>query len=101
MKRQRTNLEPIHPGEILLEEFLKPMNLSMNRLAVGIGVPSGRVSEIVRGRRAITADTALRLGKFFGTSPEIWLDLQSDYEMRVARQEHWAEIDQEVRRYAA
>jgi len=78
-------LEPIHPGEILLEDFIKPFNLSINRLAREIDVPAGRISEIVNGKRAITADTALRLGRFFGVSPEIWTGLQTDYELRIAK----------------
>ena len=93
-------LDLIHPGEILLEEFMKPMEISMNALAGGLGVPAGRISEIVRGRRAITADTALRLGKYFGVSPETWLDLQSDYELRKARRQKGKEIDRSVERYA-
>jgi antitoxin HigA-1 len=78
-------LEPIHPGEILLEDFIKPFNLSINRLAREIDVPAGRISEIVNGKRAITADTALRLGRFFGVSPEIWTGLQTDFELRIAK----------------
>jgi antitoxin HigA-1 len=80
-----TLLEPIHPGEILLEEFLKPMGVSINKLAREIGVPPGRISTIVNAKRAITADTALRLAAYFGTSPELWLNLQSDYDLRIAR----------------
>lgn len=80
-----TLLDPIHPGEILLEEFLKPMEISINKLAREIGVPPGRISTIVNGKRAITADTALRLAAFFGTTPELWLNLQADYDLRVAR----------------
>ncbi len=78
-------LDPIHPGEILREDFMKPLGISINRLAREVGVPPGRISEIVRGKRAISADTALRLGRFFGVSPEIWVNLQGDYELRVAR----------------
>lgn len=80
-----TCLDPIHPGEILLEDFLKPMGISINRLARDIGVPPGRISTIVNGKRSITADTALRLGTYFGVSPELWLTLQSDYDLRIAR----------------
>lgn len=80
-----TLLDPIHPGEILLEEFLKPLHISINRLAREIGVPPGRISTIVNGKRAITADTALRLAAFFGTTPELWLNLQADYDLRIAR----------------
>lgn len=78
-------LEPIHPGKILLEDFIKPFKLSINQLAREIDVPAGRISEIVNGRRAITADTALRLARFFGVSPEIWTGLQTDYELRLAK----------------
>lgn len=78
-------LEPIHPGEILLEDFIKPFNLSINRLAREIDVPAGRISEFVNGKCAITADTALRLGRFFGVSPEIWTGLQTDYELKIAK----------------
>lgn len=78
-------LEPIHPGEILLEEFLQPMGISINRLARDIQVPPGRISTIVNGKRAISADTALRLSAYFGTSPELWLNLQTDYDLRIAR----------------
>jgi len=74
-------LKPSHPGEILLEEFLKPMNISQNRLALSIGVHPRRINEIVSGKRSVTADTALRLGKFFGTTPQFWMGLQSDYEL--------------------
>ena len=78
-------LDPIHPGEILLEDFLKPMGISINRLAREIEVPPGRISTIVNGKRSITADTALRLGMYLGVSPELWLNLQSDYDLRIAR----------------
>lgn len=80
-----TLLEPIHPGEILLEEFLRPMGISINKLAREIGVPPGRISTIVNGKRSITADTALRLAAYFGTTPELWLNLQADYDLRIAR----------------
>ena len=80
-----TYLDPIHPGEILQEDFLQPMGISINRLAREIGVPPGRISTIVNGKRSITADTALRLGVYFGVSPELWLNLQSDYDLRVVR----------------
>lgn len=74
-----------HPGEVLLEEYLKPMNISQYRLAQEIGVPPRRINEIVKGQRAITADTALRLAAFFGTDAESWINLQSDYELRQAK----------------
>ncbi len=94
-------LEPIHPGEILREEFLKPMGISINRLARDIVVPPGRISEIVNGKRGITADTALRLARFFGTSPEVWLGLQAEYDLRVAKQTIGKEIEQRVHPFAA
>ncbi|MDH4120612.1 MAG: HigA family addiction module antitoxin [Deltaproteobacteria bacterium] len=82
-------LPPIHPGEILLEDFMKPLEISVNRLARDIHVPPNRISLIVNGKRGITADTALRLGKYFGTSPEVWMNLQQNFEMRVACATTW------------
>ena len=78
-------MEPIHPGEILLEEFLKPLGLSQYRLAKGISVPPRRINEIVHGKRAVTADTALRLSRFFGTSDRFWLNLQTRFDLEVER----------------
>jgi addiction module HigA family antidote len=101
MTSKRKLLEPIHPGEILLEEFMKPMEISINRLARDIAVPPGRVSAIVNGKRAITADTALRLGRYFGTSPEVWMGLQADYELRVAQRTIGPEVEKRVHRHAA
>jgi addiction module HigA family antidote len=80
-------LEPIHPGEILEEEFMRPLGLSANRLALRIDVPVTRISEIVRGKRGITADTALRFARLFGTSSDLWLGLQAEYDLRIARRE--------------
>jgi addiction module HigA family antidote len=80
------SLKPVHPGEVLLEEFLKPMNLSQNRLALSIGVSARRINEIVLGRRSITADMALRLARFFDMSPQFWLGLQMDYNLDVVEQ---------------
>ena len=97
----RKRLEPIHPGEILREEFLTPLGISINRLAREISVSPARVSDIVNGRRGISADTALRLGRFFGVSPELWAGLQSDYDLRVARQKAGPEIEQRIHPYAA
>ena len=77
-------LPPIHPGDILIEEFLEPMGISQYRLAKDISVPPRRINEIVHGKRAITADTALRLGRFFGMSPQCWLNLQTRYDLEVA-----------------
>ena len=76
-------IPPVHPGEILMEEFLKPMGLSQNRLANDIGVPPRRINEIVQAKRRITADTALRLARYFGMSPQFWLGLQMDYDLDV------------------
>lgn len=89
-------LDPIKPGEILFEEFMKPLNLSINALAKKLDVPAGRISEIINGKRVITADTALRLGRFFGVSPEIWTGLQSDYDLRIARRRNGIEIEEKV-----
>ena len=97
----KRRLDPIPPGEILLEDFMRPLDLSINALARAIDVPPNRVSEIVNGKRAITADTALRLGKYFGVSPEVWLDLQSDYDLRVARMTEWPKIEARIRARAA
>lgn len=97
------SLEPktIHPGKILLDEVMRPLGVSRNRLARDIDVPVGRVSAIVSGSRAITADTALRLAKYFGTTAELWLKLQADYELAVARAGMWRTIDPRVRVFDA
>ncbi|MCA9931241.1 MAG: HigA family addiction module antidote protein [Anaerolineales bacterium] len=87
---------PLHPGEVLLEEFLLPMGISQNKLALDIRVPARRINEIVHGRRRITADTALRLARFFGTSAQFWLGLQLDYDLDVAQDEVGAQIEQDV-----
>jgi len=96
----KKRLHPIHPGEVLWEEFLKPMGISQNRLALNIGVPPRRINEIVLGKRRITADTALRLAKFFGTSAEFWLGLQSQYDLDVTAEELGERLNQEVKAYA-
>jgi addiction module HigA family antidote len=93
----KKKLSPIHPGEVLLEEFIKPMNLSQNRLAIDIGVDARRINEIVLGKRAITADTALRLSRFFGNSPQFWLGLQTQYDLDVAEDHLGKRLDREVR----
>lgn len=90
-------LLPVHPGEILLEEFLKPMGLSQNRLALDIGVPGRRINEIVLGKRSITADTALRLARYFGVSPQFWLGLQMSYDLDLAADALADSLDREVR----
>jgi addiction module HigA family antidote len=101
MAAKQKLLKPIHPGEILLEEFMRPMDISINRLARDIVVPPGRISAIVNGKRAITANTALRLGKYFGVSPEVWMGLQADYDLRVAQRAIGAEVEKRVQRHAA
>jgi addiction module HigA family antidote len=90
-------LEPIPPGEILVEEFMKPLGISQNRLSRDIDIPVSRVSDIVRGARAITADSALRLGEYFGTSAEMWMRLQADYDLRVARATSWPKVKPRIR----
>jgi len=94
-------LDPIHPGEILLEEFMKPLGVSINRLAREVAVPPGRISAIVNGKRAITADTALRLSKYFGVSSDLWLGLQADFDLRIAKRTVGPEIDKRVHRHVA
>jgi len=89
-------LSPIHPGEILEEEFLKPMGISQYRLAKDISVPPRRINEIVHGKRSITADTALRLGKFFGISAQFWLNLQTRYDLEVTEDLLSDRLDKEV-----
>jgi addiction module HigA family antidote len=93
-------LLPVHPGEVLLEEFLKPMGLSQNRLALDIRVPARRINEIVHGKRRITPDTALRLARYFDMSPQFWLGLQMDFDLDVAEDELAARINDEVRVYS-
>ncbi len=90
-------LAPIHPGEILQEEFLKELGLSQTRLALAISVPPRRINEIVLSKRSITADTALRLARYFGNSAQFWLGLQMDYDLRLARYRLGERLDEEVR----
>jgi addiction module HigA family antidote len=94
-------LAPVHPGEILLEEFLKPMDLSQNQLALAIRVPARRINEIVHGKRRITADTALRLARFFDMSPQFWLGLQMDYDLDVAADTLADRLKSEITVYTA
>ena len=93
----KKKMEPLHPGEVLLEEFLAPMSLSQNRLALDIGVPPRRINEIVLGKRRITADTALRLARYFGMSPQFWLGLQMDYDLDLEEDRLAGRLDREVR----
>jgi addiction module HigA family antidote len=94
-------MKPIHPGEILLEEFLTPMHLSQNRIANDIGVPPRRINEIVHGKRRITADTALRLAHYFKMSPQFWLGLQMDYDLDIEEDRLAGRLPDEVKTYKA
>ena len=94
-------LDNVHPGEVLLEEFLGPLGISQNRLARDIGVPPRRINEIVHGNRAITADTALRLARYFGTSEGFWMGLQADYDLEEARKRLGDRLTQVVKPRAA
>ncbi len=93
----KEKLPPIHPGEVLLEDFMKPLGLSQYRVAKDIGVPALRISQIVNGKRAVTADTAMRLARYFGTSPDVWLRLQARYDLEVAEREYGDRINREVK----
>jgi antitoxin HigA-1 len=99
MQTQR-KLAPVHPGEILLEEFMQPLGLSQTRLGRDLGVSPRRINEIVHGKRSITADTALRLSRYFGTSPEFWLGLQADYDLDTASDRLAERILKEVKVFA-
>jgi antitoxin HigA-1 len=90
-------LSPVSPGEILLEEFMKPLGISQNKLARDLDVPPARINDVIHGRRGVTADTALRLSRYFGTSPEFWLNLQMHYDLRMALREAWPGIEKRVR----
>jgi len=96
----KRTLTPIHPGEVLHEEFLKPLGLSQNRLGLALGVPPRRINEIVLRKRGLSADTALRLARYFGNTAEFWLGLQMEYDLDVARIDSGAVIEKEVRRRA-
>jgi addiction module HigA family antidote len=95
----KKKMAPVHPGEILSEEFLKPMELSQNALARGLGVPPRRINEIVQGKRRLTADTALRLARFFGMSAEFWLGLQMDYELDLESDRLGKRLQYEVQQH--
>lgn len=95
----KRDFPPIHPGEILLEDFLKPMNLSQYFVAQSIRVPPRRINEIVHGKRGITADTALRLGRFFGMEAQFWMNLQTRYDLEVTQEELSDRLNQEVKVY--
>jgi addiction module HigA family antidote len=96
----KEKLNPVHPGEILMEEFLKPMGISQNKIARAIGVPPRRINEIVLEKRSISADTALRLAQYFGTSAKFWMGLQSDYDLDITKEKVGQRIQKEVRVYA-
>lgn len=93
----RRKLSPIHPGEVLLEEFLRPLSITQYRLAKDVSVPPRRINEIVRGKRAVSADTALRLARYFGTSERFWLNLQSRYDLEVEKDRLGHRLEREVR----
>jgi addiction module HigA family antidote len=89
-------IPPVHPGDILLEDYLIPAGISQHQLALAMRVPANRISEIVKGKRSITAETALRLGRAIGTSPEFWLNLQAQYDLRMARDSFAIQVNREV-----
>ncbi len=94
-------LPPVHPGEILLEDFLKPMGISQYALAKAIAVPPRRINEIVHGKRGISADTALRLGRYFGVQPDSWMNLQAHFDLEVTRRQLGRRLDDDVRPHHA
>ena len=94
---QEERLPPVHPGEVLLEDFMKPLGLSQYRLAKELNVPALRISQIVHGKRAVTADTALRLARYFGTSANVWMRLQARYDLEVAETELAERVKREVK----
>jgi antitoxin HigA-1 len=93
---EEDKLKPVHPGEVLQEEFLEPLELSQNRVALAIRVPACRINEIIHGKRHITADTALRLARYFKMSPQFWLGLQMDYDLDIAEDELGQRLDSEI-----
>ncbi len=94
---KETKLPPIHPGEILWEEFMEPLGLNQRKLAEALGVNATRINRIIRGKSAITADTALRLGRYFGTTPQLWLNMQTRYDLEKAKDESETKIKETVR----
>jgi addiction module HigA family antidote len=94
--KMKRDMPPIHPGEILIEDFLKPLGITQYRLAKSIGVPQRRIGEIVAGKRAVTADTALRLARFFGTDAQSWVNLQAHYDLEIARERLEGRLEKEV-----
>jgi addiction module HigA family antidote len=100
-KKKMARLVAIHPGEFLREDFLKPLSLSIHGLAMALRVPATRISEIVNERRGITTDTALRLGRYFGTTPDFWINMQAAYELAIAEDKLLPQIEKEVQRRVA
>lgn len=100
-RKKTVRLVAIHPGEFLREDFLKPLSMSVNALAMALHVPATRISEIVNERRGITTDTALRLGRYFGTTPDFWINMQAAYELAIAEDKLLAKIEKEVQRRVA
>lgn len=101
MAKKTKIMPPVHPGETLREDFLRPLNLTASRLAIELQVPVTRVNDIVRGRRAITADTALRLARYFGTTPQFWMNLQANYDLELAQDAHGLDIAGRIRPHRA
>jgi addiction module HigA family antidote len=101
MANSRKTIPPSHPGETLREDFMKPLGLTANRLAINLRVPAARIGEIVNGRRAITADTALRLARYFGMSPQFWTNLQANYDLEVAQDAIGNRIADEIKPHRA
>lgn len=96
MTKKEIDLQTLHPGEVLSEEYLKPLGVSQNRLALSMRIPAQRINEIINGKRAITADTAIRLAKVIGTTPEFWLSLQMDYDLQTTIRKEGKKIEREV-----
>lgn len=101
MAKKRRTIPPIHPGETLRADFIKPLGLTANRLAINLRVPAARIGEIVNGRRAITADTALRLARYFGMSPQFWIHLQANYDLEMAQDTIGTRIADEIKPHRA
>lgn len=97
MPKKNHKMPPVHPGEVLKEDLMKPLGLTVNGLARELNVPVSRMSEIVNGRRAVNADTALRLSRYFGSSPEFWINLQSSYDLSVTANSSASQIEREVK----
>lgn len=96
MPRFKNGMRPIHPGEVLREDFLVPLNMSANALATALHVTANRINDIVLERRGVTPDTAMRLARYFGGEPEFWLNMQQTYDLKIAEREHGAEIANEI-----